>query len=189
MRYQGETDFWRAWQCPIVASLIVIAALTVGCGFDPSGEKSAEKKEPSLLPKDADFSQLVDVFRELAARTTHEEEGDIMTVRVLGSDAEEGSISLALDNKELRSTSTALAVVYWQKKEGVWRFKNMTSDWQDLGMLGIITEQQLVNQICRSLDDQFVPPRGTPEQDAEAWREIQPLIEEAARKAQKNDNN
>ncbi len=114
------------------------------------------------------FEELAARLEELAGKSQDFNDGETTTVRIESTNPDDGSIAFAFDNKSSEGVRTTRATVYWNKAGGVWRVSSQTSDWEDFGMLFLIVEQQLLDKICRAVDDQYATPESDPSKREEA---------------------
>ncbi|WP_299463479.1 hypothetical protein [uncultured Gimesia sp.] len=154
-------------------ALVVIICLSIsGC----SGQQASVDK---MSQQTGDFDSLVETASQVAdtISDTHSSEGHTFTLEVMGGYPDKEETLIACDDRSASDVSTHFALVKWKKVDGVWRFDSMKSGWDDFGMLSIIIEQQIVNKLCRALDDQFKPPRSDPKKSEETAEALMKLIE------------
>ncbi len=140
-----------------------------GCTQDTNAEHAIPGVQTSVVlpidepPRDSfqRFEELVEAARERAAEVVDTQSIDrhVFTASIKEANEDTKSITIEVtDTDDSRSTTTE-AVVTWAEVDGVWRVTGMTSDWDGYGLLSVIIEQQIVNRICGSLDDQYTPPQ------------------------------
>lgn len=123
------------------------------------------------------FDELIAGATKLAAETSHSDEFNTLNVRIEETDRQLHTITFAIDDTSHGKSSTSTAVVGWAIRDNSWRVTSMTSDWSEFGMLSIIIEQQLINKICRKLDDEYVPPKSDPQKSAETLEAMEEIFQ------------